>query len=145
MPTPGLFTIPLVSIFGVLLLIHAYWAFGGQWGTMYAVPIIRGRRSFDPSPAATWVVCGLLAVAMILVMRKGGWIGPTPAPVIVDIGVWGISSVFLLRAIGNLRTFGFFKTITGTPFSRWDSRVYSPLCLLIALLAAALGHFQRKG
>jgi hypothetical protein len=43
-------------------------------------------------------------------------------------GVWGLALVFMLRAVGNLRTFGFFKTVTGTPFARWDTWLYSPLC-----------------
>jgi hypothetical protein len=31
-----------------------------------------------------------------------------------------------------------FKNITGTPFARWDTWLYWPLCLLIALLPAGL-------
>jgi hypothetical protein len=52
--------------------------------------------------------------------------------------------VFVLRAVGNLRTFGFFKNITGTPFSRWDTWLYSPLCLLLALLAAGLAWLPQQ-
>ena len=121
MRNPPLFAIPLVLILGGLMLLHAYWALGGRWGSAYTVPIVRGQRSFEPSPLATWVVCALLGIAVILVMGKVGWIGTHRMPVIVDVGIWGLSLVFLLRTIGNLRTFGFFKTITGTPFSRWDT------------------------
>ena len=52
--------------------------------------------------------------------------------------------VFVLRAIGNLRTFGFFKTVTGTPFADWDTWLYSPLCLLLALLAAGLATLPQQ-
>jgi hypothetical protein len=108
------FAIPLTVILGALLLLHAYWALGGRWGSAYTVPTINGRRSFDPSPLATWVVCGLLGLAVIIVMGKSGWIGPGPFPMLFDVGVWALGLVFVLRAVGNLRTFGFFKIVKTT-------------------------------
>jgi hypothetical protein len=137
-----LFAIPLTGILAGLLLLHGYWALGGRWGSAYTVPTINGRRSFDPSPLATWAVCGLVGFAVILVMGKSGWIAPGPLPWLFDLGVWGLCLVFLLRAIGNLRTFGFFKVVKGTPFADWDTWFYSPLCLLIALLAAGLARLS---
>ena len=122
------------------MLLHVYWALGGRWGSAYTVPTINGRRSFDPSPLATWVVCALLGLALTLVMGKSGWITGGPLPMLFDVGVWGLSLVFVLRAVGNLRTFGFFKVVKGTPFADWDSWFYSPLCLLLALLAAGLAR-----
>src|ERR1700675_4632328 len=96
---------PLAFILAGLMLLHAYWALGGKWGSAYTVPTVSGRRMFDPTPLATWVVSGLLAVAVILVMGKAGWITTGPLPVALDIGVWGLSVVFLLRAVGNMRSF----------------------------------------
>jgi len=139
-----LFAIPLTVILGGLSLLHGYWALGGRWGSAYTVPTINGRRSFDPSPLATWMICGLLALAMIIVVGKSGWIAPGPLPVLFDVGVWGLGFVFVLRAVGNLRTFGFFKTVKGTPFADWDTWFYSPLCLLLALLAAGLATLPRQ-
>jgi len=136
--------IPLTVILGGLLLLHAYWALGGRRGSAYTVPTINGRRSFDPSPLATWVVCGLLGLAVIIVMGKSGWIAPGPLPVLCDVGVWGLGLVFVLRAAGNLRTFGFFKIVKGTPFADWDTSFYSPLCLLITLLVVALAWLPRE-
>jgi len=140
-----LFAIPLTVILGGLLLLHAYWALGGRWGSAYTVPTINGRRSFNPSPLATWVVCGLLGLAVIIVMGKSGWIGLGPLAVLFDVGVWGLGLVFALRAVGNLRTFGFFKIVKGTPFADWDTWFYSPLCLLLALLATGLARLPREG
>ena len=139
-----LFAIPLAVILGGLFLLHAYWALGGRRGSAYTVPTVSGRRLFDPTPAATWVVCGLLGIALILVMVKAGWIGTGPLPMVFDVGVWVIGVVFMLRAVGNLRTFGFFKTIKGTPFAAWDTWLYSPLCMLLALLAAGLARLPRE-
>ena len=133
-----LFAIPLAGILGGLALLHAYWALGGRWGSTYTVPTVNGRRSFDPSPLATWVVCGLLGLAVVIVIGKSAWIAPGPFALLFDAGVWGLGLVFALRAVGNLRTFGFFKIVKGTPFADWDTWLYSPLCLLLALLAAGL-------
>lgn len=133
-----LFAIPLTVMLFVLLLLHAYWALGGRWGSAYTVPTVSGRRVFDPTPLATWGVCGLLGIAVIIVIGKAGWIGTGRFPVPFDVGVWVLGLVFMLRAVGNLRTFGFFKTMKGTPFAEWDTWLYSPLCLLLALLAAGL-------
>jgi hypothetical protein len=139
-----LFAIPLIVILVVLLLLHVYWALGGRWGSAYTVPTVSGRRVFDPTPRATWVICGLLGIAVIIVIGKAGWIGTGEFRVLFDLGVWGLSLVFMLRAVGNLRTFGFFKTLTGTPFAEWDSFLYSPLCLLLAVLSAGLAWLPRK-
>jgi Protein of unknown function (DUF3995) len=144
MRNPMLFAIPLAGILSALSLLHAYWALGGRWGSAYTVPVIRGQRSFEPTPFATWFVSGLLAIATILVIGKAGWIGSAQLAIFLDIGVWGVGLVFLLRAFGNLRTFGFFKTVTGTPFARWDTWFYSPLCVLLALLAANVARLPRR-
>ena len=140
MRNPVLFAIPLASILSLLSLLHAYWALGGQWVSAYTVPVVRGRRSFNPTPLATWIVCGLLGLAAFLVIGKAGWIRTGPLTVVFDAGVWVLGLVFILRAVGNLRTFGFFKTIADTAFARWDTWLYSPLCLLIALLALGLAR-----
>jgi hypothetical protein len=134
-----LFAIPLASILGGLSLLHAYWALGGRWGSAYTVPTIGGRRSFDPSPFATWIVCGLLGLAVVVVLGKSGWMGDR-LPVLFNIGIWGLAFVFVLRAVGNFRTFGFFKVVKGTPFADWDTWFYSPLCLLIAALVVGLAR-----
>jgi hypothetical protein len=141
---PRLFAIPLIVVFAGLSALHAYWALGGRWGSSNTIPIVRGRRSFEPSQAATWAMCALLGMAVVVVIGKLVWIGPAALRMLFDIGVWGLSLVFLLRAIGDLRTFGFFKSVTGTPFAQWDSWLYSPLCLLVAVLAAILASVPRQ-
>jgi hypothetical protein len=65
MRNPALFAIPLTAILSGLSLLHENWALGGRWGSAYVVPVVRGKRSFEPSPLATWIVCGLLALAVV--------------------------------------------------------------------------------
>jgi uncharacterized membrane protein len=139
-----LFALPLAVILAGLSLLHAYWALGGRWGSAFSLPTISGRRMFDPSPLATWVVSVLLGIAVTLVIGKAGWTTRGPLSVVFEVGVWGLSLVFLLRAVGNLRSFGFFKAIKSTPFAQWDTWLYSPLCLLLALLAAELARLPSE-
>ncbi|WP_366946859.1 DUF3995 domain-containing protein [Desulfosporosinus nitroreducens] len=51
-----------------------------------------------------------------------------------DRALGGICFIFLLRAIGNFKTIGFFKKRTGTKFSLWDTFLFSPLCLIVSFL-----------
>jgi Protein of unknown function (DUF3995) len=138
------FAIPLVVALSGISILHAYWASGGRWASAFTVPTVSGRRLFDPTPAATWSVSLAFGIAVILVMGRAGWIKTGPLTWVFDAGMWGLSLVFLLRAIGNLRSFGFFKTVKGTPFAQWDTWLYSPLCVLMAMLAAGLARLPRE-
>ncbi|HEV8042329.1 MAG TPA: DUF3995 domain-containing protein [Bryobacteraceae bacterium] len=139
-----LFAIPLVVALSGISVLHVYWALGGKWGSAFTVPTVSGRRMFDPSPAATWAVAGLFGLGVILILGKAGWIQTGPLNWVIDLSIWALSLVFLLRAVGNLRSFGFFKTIKETPFAHWDTWLYSPLCLLLATLAAGLASSPRQ-
>jgi len=46
--------------------------------------------------------------------------------------------VFIVRAAGDRKHVGFLKRVRDTEFARRDSRIYSPLCLLLGLGAAAI-------
>ena len=48
-----------------------------------------------------------------------------------------MAAVFALRAVGDFRCVGFFKRVKDTPFAVWDSRLFSPLCGILSLLALA--------
>ena len=52
---PALFAIPLAVILGALSHLHGYWALGGRWDSAYVVPVVKGQRSFNPTPHATWL------------------------------------------------------------------------------------------
>lgn len=135
---PSWFAIPLTAILVALSALHAYWALGGRWGIAYTIPTTnKGTRAINPGPLATWIVCGLLALAAAIAASHAGWL---PAIPLTNIGVWGLSAVFALRAIGEFRLIGFFKSVTGTDFAQYDTLLYSPLCLLLAALAAALAY-----
>jgi hypothetical protein len=124
----------LVSmVFAILSLLHLYWAAGGRWGVMEAVPEVARKPAFTPGPVACIVVALLLAAAAAIVsLRAGLWQLASAPGWLALAGTWTVAAVMALRAIGDGKLIGFSKRVRGTPFARWDSRLYSPLCLLLA-------------
>ena len=47
---------------------------------------------------------------------------------------WVISSIFILRSIGDFKYIGFFKKLKTSKFGKMDSKLFSPLCLTIGLI-----------
>jgi len=47
-------------------------------------------------------------------------------------GIWLITVVFSLRAVGDFKYIGFFKKVKGTDFANRDTLFYSPICIVIA-------------
>jgi hypothetical protein len=123
-----------LSIFVVLLalsLLHVLWGIGGIAGTSAAVPETDGKPLFVPSRASCFAVAFLLALAGLLVAWRGGVIASPLPSLIAHIGCLGVGAVFVLRAIGDFRYAGFFKRVRGTRFARWDTLLFSPLCLAL--------------
>lgn len=128
-------------IFAALALLHIYWAGGGRRGRALAVPTVNnGRRLFTPSSIGTVAVAAALLLAAFILLGRMG-IGATLLPQwVFDRGTWVISLVFLARAVGEFRYVGFFKREHNTDFARWDTWLFSPLCLFIAVSAGVIGY-----
>ena len=135
----------IIVIAAILLLfiscVHVYWASGGSWGSVAAVPEKSdGEALFKPKAVGTVVVALLLLVACAALLTEGevvdllGRIGVSEAICIA------CAAVFFLRAVGDFNYIGFFKKIRLTAFGRNDTKFYSPMCLFlgIAFLLALL-------
>ena len=123
----------LGAVFGLLAALHVFWAFGGTWGARAAVAEIDGRPRFVPSRGATLVVAAaLIGAAVVMLARAGLILGFVPRW--ASQGAAGVlGAVFVLRAVGDFRLMGFFKSVRGTRFAVRDTWLYSPLCLLLGL------------
>jgi len=125
--------VALGTAFGFLAALHVFWAFGGTWGAGAAVAEIDGRPRFVPSRGATLAVAGALIGAAVVVLARAELIlGLVPR----WVSQWAagvLGAVFLLRALGDFRLIGFFKSVRGTRFAVRDTWLYSPLCLLLGL------------
>ena len=128
----------LCAVLAALALLHFYWAVGGRLALQGAVPSADGRPLFEPGPWASLAVGVALASAAVLCALRGGLVALEVPPALLRLGTLALVLTFAARAIGDFRYVGFFKRVRGTAFARRDSLLYSPLCVLIAVLAAAL-------
>ncbi len=138
-----LIALMLIMIFASLAIIHFYWALGGRRSVNAAIPAFADNQQplFRPGPLATIIVgLGLLCFAGVIALQMNmitvSWV---PAQSVRYIS-WGITAIFILRAIGDFKYVGFFKSVKATDFGRMDTQYYSPLCLLISTLIFIL-HF----
>lgn len=129
-------------VLAILSLFHLFWAAGGQFGGKAAVPVVNGERLFNPSAFGTIFVAAALLLAMLVVLGRIGIWGANLPTWVFRLGVLGISFLFLLRAIGDFRYLGFFKSVSETDFARWDTWLFSPLCLFIAVVAFLINFYK---
>ena len=123
----------LSAVLGFLSALHIYWAVGGHWGRAIAVPQVDDRPAFTPSRLATVLVAVGLAFAAVIPLVRAGVLS-VPAPAWLSQGAASLLAlVFFIRAIGDFHLVGFFKQVRSTSFARWDTRLFSPLSLLLSL------------
>ena len=118
--------------FVVLALWHFRMAFLPETGESAAVPSVDGKPLFVPSRTATLFVGAALLACAALVATTAGlfWVG-VPHKLLSWIS-YGLGFGLMARGIGDFRYVGLFKRVRGSPFARMDTRLYSPLCLLLA-------------
>lgn len=121
-------------IFTFLSLVHFYWAFTGDMNKDIVIPQLNDEKLFDPSRLMTVMIAISLLLAAFVVLGNVGVFEMETINELFYYGTWIIGIVFLLRAIGDFKFVGFFKSIKGTKFAYWDTRLYAPLCLTIAAL-----------
>ena len=128
---------PAATGLGLLSALHLYWAAGGRTGAVAALPERHGAPIFQPGIASTLVVAGLLASAAVLVLaRAGHWPAALLPHWIVTPGAQVVALVLIARSIGDFRYVGFFKRVRDTRFARLDTRVYSPIALVLGTATA---------
>lgn len=128
---PGLL---VATILTGLSFLHFYWAFGGRWGSLTALPDAGGEKLFHPGKKMTLFVATVLLLAAFIICGQIGLWGSILPSWIFFWGAQAVAGSFLLRGIGDFRYVGFFKRVQGTNFAYWDNRLYSPFCIMIVLL-----------
>ena len=133
----------LATVFGLLCVLHVLWAFGTQLASGAVIPVVDGKPALRPSTAATLVVAGLLAAAALVVLVRAGILLAGVPPILASVACSTLGAILVLRGIGEFRLVGFFKSVRGTAFARWDSWLYSPLALALGLAAIWLATRPR--
>ncbi len=127
----------MVLIF--LAALHFYWSLFGIKDPEAVLPTKTGHKTtLSPGKfGAALVGVGLLLFAFVfinkvLLLVEYPWLGYV---------TYGIGIIFILRAFGDFRYVGFFKTAKNSRFSALDTRYYSPLCLLMGILVIIVEVF----
>lgn len=136
----SLIAIILFVIFLFISFLHCYWAFGGTWGSDAVLPTKDDNitKVLTPTVISTLIVAfGLLSFG-ILILVISGMIAFKLPEWLTNYGLWIIASIFALRAMGDFNYVGFFKKIKQTKFGKNDTKYFTPLCLIIAILTVIL-------
>ena len=132
-------------IFLLLSILHFYWSFGGTLWYEDVLPTnSRGTNKLNPGKMASLMVSfGLLVFALITIANRG-FFDKYLNRKYFRYGALAIALIFLLRAIGDFKFVGFFKTVDKTGFATNDTMFFSPLCLFVSLLSLLIFILNRK-
>jgi len=123
-------------IFLSLAILHIYWASGGKWGREVAIPENKnGKKIFQPGVVSTLLVAAGLLFFALLTAANSGTFEDLVDTKVARSGTWAIGIIFLLRSVGDFKFFGFAKRIRHTKFAWYDTHIFSPLALAIALIS----------
>jgi hypothetical protein len=130
----------LIAIFLFLSGLHFYWGFGGKWGSRDVIPTKDDNQPVAmPGVIPTFIVAfGLLVFGFVVLVNTVELKIPFLPNFLYTSGLWIIAGIFILRAIGEFNYIGFFKKHKNSKFGQKDTKIYSPLCLLIGVLAIIL-------
>ncbi|HYI40354.1 MAG TPA: DUF3995 domain-containing protein [Allosphingosinicella sp.] len=142
MTGPDMLLLPALTIIAFAAAFHLHWALGGRLGYSVSlpqrpdgVPVMAHRLSWWRAGAAA-VALGLAALALLLLAYAGHLPLPLPRSV-ARAALLVTGAAFVARALVPNRYVGFFKSLRQTRWARFDTRLYSPLFLLLGLLLAA--------
>lgn len=129
----------LSLILFILGLVHFNWVFGGTFGFAESLPTKEtGERILNAKKIDSALVgIGLIAFGFFYVFESG-LINYSLPQGILEYSGWIIQVIFLLRAMGDFKYVGFFKKVKKTTFGKLDSRLFSPLCLVIGILGIVI-------
>lgn len=132
-------SIILIITFIILSIIHFYWAFGGKMGIDKALPTDeKGKKVLNPKMLETLIVgLGLFLFAAYYFLKLD-FLLDNLHPLIDHYAGWLISSIFILRAIGDFNYIGFFRKVKRTEFAILDKKYYSPLSFTMGFIGIIL-------
>ena len=131
------------AIFGGLAAWHFAMALAPSPRENVAVPHVNGRPLFVPSVTATAAVGVGLLLCALLIVSTAGLVAVGLSPRVLSALCAALALGLLLRAIGDFRYVGFFKSVRDSRFATMDTWCYSPVCLVLSLGVAYLAmHSQ---
>lgn len=130
----------LISIVLIILaILHFFWALFGIKEPASVIPTPIGSKQVKTPNKIMAALVGviLLGFAFVFINKIINYVDfRWLRYVSIGIGV-----IFIVRAFGDFKYVGFFKTAKNSKFSALDTRYYSPLCLLMGILVLVLELF----
>lgn len=135
-----------IAIIAFAAAFHLHWALGGGRGFGVSLP---QRPDGEPvlrhllhlwRPAAAVVATGLVLLGGLVAakaLRLEVGIGPD----LIDLALLATGIAFIARALVPNRYVGFFKRLRSTRWARYDTRLYSPLFLILGLCLVAIARW----
>jgi glucan phosphoethanolaminetransferase (alkaline phosphatase superfamily) len=134
-----------VLIFTIISGFHFYWAMGGKLGFDVVLPSnTEGSKALKPSKSITCIAALVFLSIAIFYLIKADLIDVPLPQLINNYGLYALASVLIIRAMGDFKYAGFFKTITDTPFAVYDTKYYSPLCLFLGVNTLVIQFLIQK-
>jgi len=126
------------TIFLGLAGLHAYWALGGFWPGTDADSLNRtvvgGRSGMrGPGPIATWLVTAILLGAAVTVLGGSGVLTLPMPRAWLRLAAQVGAALLGLRGLEGFIDSRLRPETVGSPFARLNTRIYSPLCLVLAI------------
>lgn len=125
----------LAALLVLVSLVHIYWAARGVASSASVPSHADGTPVFRPGRMATLLVALTLLLAAFVVLGRAQLLDVPVSPIVLHVGIWGVAATFAARTVGEFRYVGLFKRVSDTPFARWDTRLFTPLCAAIAIAA----------
>ncbi|MFD3447392.1 DUF3995 domain-containing protein [Microbacteriaceae bacterium 4G12] len=116
-------------------LIHVYWGLGGRLGKGNALPMKEDGTGlvFIPRKIGTCIVAFVILFFSLTLLAQGGYLPFYQANTFTKWACLLFALIFLVRAIGDFKYIGMFKKVKGSKFAKYDTWLYSPLCLYLTL------------
>ncbi|MCR9264655.1 MAG: DUF3995 domain-containing protein [Flavobacteriaceae bacterium] len=122
----------VATIFIFLSGLHLYWVLFGIKDPTQVLPTTEeGKLMMKPGKVGTLLVGLFLALFASVYLNKALKFIHVEGLTYVSMG---IGFLFLARTIGDFKYVGFFKSVKSTNFAFMDTRYYSPLTLMVAVL-----------
>jgi hypothetical protein len=115
----------------MLAAVHFYWGLRSMEGHAVLVPELDGRPVYTPRNSDFLDIAAALVLACVIVAVRGKVLHSPMPETWTNLGAFAVGLVLLARAIGDFRYVGFFKRVRDTPFAEWDTRLFSPVSLLL--------------
>lgn len=143
LPMVAFLSIVLTLILTFLGLLHFYWVVGGTWGLEGAMTITMRERVSRPERQFGFRILAVI-VGLGLLFAGGtalSYLTQSFSTFALPYRHWlalALVGLFALRAVGDFKQVGLFARKGDDVFSIRDRSIYTPLCLLLAVLWGGL-------